>query len=319
MGEPRSVYLRRRATALGAVAAVALGAGAAVGAGGGAPHAGTPAAAGAQRAGTPATAPPRRQLPGGGRRIFPDHRVVAFYGAPQARQLGALGIGTPDAAARRLARQAAPYQRPGRPVLLAFELLATIANRDAGADGLYRTRQPDAIVRRYLEAARRHRALLVLDIQPGHAGFLDEARHLEKWLREPDVGIALDPEWHTPGAQPGTVIGTVAAAEVNDVARYVAGIVAAGDLPEKLFVVHQFTDSMVTDKPAVVAPPGLAMTFNVDGFGTRAAKLSKYRLFTRRLPRFDDGFKLFYEEDTGLMTPRRVLRMRPAPDLVVYE
>jgi hypothetical protein len=29
--------------------------------------------------------------------------------------------------------------------------------------------------------------------------------------------------------------------------------------------------------------------------------------------------KLFYEEDVGLMKPAEVLRLRPAPDVVVYE
>jgi hypothetical protein len=232
------------------------------------------------------------QLPLGGRRIFPKYRVVAYYGAPQAAALGALGIGTPDAMARRLRRLAGHYQRHKRPVLLAFELLATVANAAPGPDGMYRTRQPASIIRRYLRAARRHKALLILDIQPGHADFMAEVRHLDRWLAQPDVGLALDPEWHTPGAQPGTVI-----------------------------VVHQFTDDMIVDKAAVARLPGLAVTMNVDGFGTRADKVSKYRMFTRedRRSRFHDGYKLFYHEDTGLMSPRSVLHLRPAPDLVVYE
>jgi len=32
-----------------------------------------------------------------------------------------------------------------------------------------------------------------------------------------------------------------------------------------------------------------------------------------------NGFKLFFREDTGLMSPRDVLALRPAPDVVVYE
>ncbi len=56
-------------------------------------------------------------LPRGGRRIFPEFRVVAYYGAPQNRELGALGIGTPDEAGRRLARAARPYGKRTRPAL----------------------------------------------------------------------------------------------------------------------------------------------------------------------------------------------------------
>jgi hypothetical protein len=314
MREPAAVYRRRRLTALavagGAVAIVVV----AVGSCGSSPE--RPAAA--KRSGrTPLTV----DLPRGGRRIFPAYRVVAFYGAPQDKELGVLGIGTPAHAARRLLRQAAPYGRKTRPVLPAMELIASVAAGSPGADGLYRTQQTAAVIDRYLRAARRIKALLVLDIQPGHADFLSEARRLAPWLGQPDVGIALDPEWHTPGVVPGTQIGSVTAGEINQVSDFVAGIVRARRLPEKLFVVHQFTDGMIQDKDQVLARPGLAMTFNVDGFGDRPNKLVKYRAFTaqtRGRP-FDDGFKLFYHEDTNLMSPADVMALAPRPDLVVYE
>jgi hypothetical protein len=311
----RRAVRRRRLAALGVVAAAAAVAGVVVGAG----HDGSPGADGSASAAKRPDPPPPPELPRGGRTIFPRYRVVAFYGAPQAAQLGELGIGSPDTAARKLIAQAKRYARPRRPVLEAMELIVTVANRDPGTDGMYRSQQSDAIVRRYLRAARRHKMLLVLDIQPGHADFLDEARHLRRWLRQPDVGIALDPEWHTPGVVPGTQIGSVDATKVNEVATYVADIVRRNRLPQKLFVVHQFVPDMIQGKPAVRRPRGLAMTMNVDGFGTRPAKLSKYRQFTHDGTRFFNGYKLFYHEDTGLMTPRQVLRMRPPPDLVVYE
>jgi hypothetical protein len=259
------------------------------------------------------------ELPRGGRRIFPDFRVVAFYGAPQDDELGVLGIGPPAQMARKLARQARPYARPGRPVLPAMELIASVAAAHPGDDGRHRLQQTDAVIGRYLTAARRAKALLVLDIQPGHADFLQEARRLEKWLREPDVGLALDPEWHTPGATPGSVIGSVDSRTVNAVSEWLSRIVREHDLPEKLFVVHQFTDDMIEGKERVRRRPGLAITMNVDGFGDRPNKISKYAAFTSEAVRFHDGFKLFYREDVNLMTPGAVLDLRPPPDLVVYE
>ena len=312
------VFRRRRLAALGVVAAAATLVGAAVGAGDGSRGAGT-APAVTTTAAKQAPPPKPTELPLGGRKIFPRYRVVAYYGAPQAKALGALGIGSPDHAVRRLAQQAKPYARKTRPVMLALELLADVANRDPGPDGLYRTRQPASIVRRYLAAARRAKALLVLDIQPGHADFLAETRHLDRWLREPDVGLALDPEWHTPGAVPGTQIGSVQAEDVNAVARHVAAIVRRHNLPEKLFVVHQFTPNMIAGKERVEQPPGLAVTMNVDGFGDRPNKISKYHEFTHDGTHFHRGYKLFYEEDTHLMTPGSVLALQPRPDLIVYE
>jgi hypothetical protein len=313
-----AVYRRRRLAALGVVGLLAALAGVAIGAGDGS-RGDTGVASSKRSADSKEAAGQPAELPRGGRRIFPDFRVVAFYGAPQSHGLGALGIGSPDQAAQRLARQARPYAKKTRPVLPAFELLADVANRDPGMDGMYRTRQPESIIRRYLQAARRHKALLVLDIQPGHADFLAETRHLDRWLREPDVGLALDPEWHTPGAVPGTVIGSVKASTVNAVARHVAAIVRDNDLPQKLFVVHQFTPNMIAGKAQVQQPPGVAVTMNVDGFGDRPNKISKYRQFTHDGTRFRRGYKLFYEEDTNLMRPRSVLALQPPPDFVVYE
>ena len=312
------VYRRRRLVALGVVAAASALVGASVGAGDGSRgDTGRPTAKASKTQEAPAGKPV--ELPVGGREIFPRFRVVAFYGAPQSHALGALGIGSPDKAVRRLAKQAKPYAKKTRPVLLALELLADVANRDPGTDGLYRTRQPSSVIRRYLAAARRAKGLLVLDIQPGHADFLTETRHLDRWLREPDVGLALDPEWHTPGAVPGTQIGSVTAEDVNAVARHVAAIVRKYRLPQKLFVVHQFTPDMIAGKERVQQPPGLAVTMNVDGFGDRPNKISKYHQFTHDGTHFHRGYKLFYEEDTNLMTPRSVLALQPRPDFVVYE
>src|SRR6476660_8117229 len=129
MPQTQRVFLRRRLTALAVLAASAALVGAAFGAGGGR---GGNATAGSDTAAQAPARPRPTELPRGGRTIFPRYRVVAFYGAPQSRELGALGIGSPDHAARRLAQQAAPYARPTRPVLPAFELLADIANRDPG-------------------------------------------------------------------------------------------------------------------------------------------------------------------------------------------
>src|SRR3954454_10381882 len=307
-----AVYRRRRLTALGAVARLIVTAILLIGSCGS-----DQKTASARKASRPLIV----SLPRGGRQIFPAFRVVAFYGAPQDKQLGELGIGTPANAGRKLLRQAAPYARRTRPVLPAMELISTVAANAPGADGLYRTQQTPAVINRYLRAARRIKALLILDIQPGHADFMSEARRLAPWLGQPDVGIALDPEWHTPGAVPGSQIGSVTAGEINEVSAFVSAIVRANRLPEKLFLIHQFTDGMIQGKDQVLPRPGLAMTLNVDGSGAPPNKLSKYAAFTaetRGRP-FDDGYKLFYHEDTDLMAPGDVMRMQPRPDLVVYE
>ena len=174
------------------------------------------------------------------------------------------------------------------------------------------------MIGRYLKAARKIDAILVLDIQPGRSDFLTEAKALRRWLAEPDVSLALDPEWRMEEGQiPGQAIGSVGAQEVNSVSRWLSGEVRRGRLPQKLLVIHQFTRDMVRDRDALERPPGVMPVLNVDGFGDQAQKQAKYReLSQRRLP---NGFKLFYKEDRGLMSPRAVEALRPRPQFVVYE
>jgi hypothetical protein len=266
---------------------------------------------------TAPTGPPA--LPDGGRTILPRTRVVAFYGVPQDAGLGTLGVGSPSAVGRRLDKVAAKY-KADRPVLPAMELIATVAQASPGADGMYRARQSSAVIGRYLAAARRAHALLILDIQPGRSPFMREVHAYARWLRQPDVGIALDPEWSmAPGQVPGTVIGATDASIVNKVQAYMSHIVKAHNLPQKLLIVHRFTTDMIGHARTLRVYPGVALTVNVDGVGDQANKVSRYDLFSSRKPGRFNGFKLFYHEDTDLMRPRDVLRLIPRPDVVVYE
>lgn len=266
--------------------------------------------------------PPPPELPRGGRSIFPEHRVVAFYGAPQNDELGALGIGKPREAGRKLLQQMRAYRRGGRTLLPAMELIGVIASNAPGDDNDWSYRQTHETVRAYHRAARAIKGLLLIDIQPGHADWMEETRYFARYLKEPDVGLALDPEWATPGVAPGTVIGTMDASAVNRVQRYLASLVRRYDLPEKMLIVHQFTEDMITNKERLRRYPGVRLVLNVDGFGGREIKIAKYvdfASFTRRRKQFRNGFKLFYKEDTNLLEPRDVLRMKPRPDLVIYE
>jgi hypothetical protein len=266
-------------------------------------------------------------LPGGGTKILPDRRVVAFYGSPGGKVLGQLGAGTPSQVAEQLAEQAADYDSISRPVLPAFELIATIVHDFPGKDGKYRSRLSDAQIDEYLAAARQEQGILILDVQPGRADFMDEVRHYEKYLVQSDVSLALDPEWSMrKGEIPGKDIGQTTAATINEVSAYLDQIVQKHKLPQKLLIVHEFTESMIENRSAIVERPGLAMVFNVDGFGEPEAKTGKYNDLTsdpERPQHVFTGFKLFYEEDTRngsrLMTWAEVLDLDPQPDVIVYE
>ena len=266
---------------------------------------------------------PASTLPGGGTRIFPDHRLVGYSGYPGSPALGRLGVGTLDDRAAEITTLAGQYAAGRRP-LPVFELIATVVHAKPGPDGLYRTRIDQEIVRRHLDAARRHGAILLLNIQPGRAAFLDEVKFWEPWLREPDVGLALDPEWAVKAGQvPGKVFGRTTGAELDTIAAYVAGIVAANRLPEKVVLYHQLHTSIVREPAGLRPHPGVALVVSVDGIGTPGQKTATWRSIVAVTPEHvHKGFKLFYDEDTAtgpLMTPTQVLSLTPQPEYVLYE
>lgn len=140
--------------------------------------------------------------------VFPDYRLFGYSGSPWSPGQGRLGIGKLDDRLVELERRAKPFLG-GRKLMPIMELIATTVHGVPGKDGMYRTWEKDSVIADWLAAARRHKAMLLLNIQPGRAEFIDEVKHYERWLREPDVGLALDPEWAVGKGQiPGRTFGS---------------------------------------------------------------------------------------------------------------
>jgi hypothetical protein len=259
---------------------------------------------------------PLPTLPDGTRTLFPGHRLVAFYGAAGAPGLGVLGTGGPDEVWPRLRAQAKPYRVAPATVLPTYELIAFLATGSRGNQGNYSSRVSDRTMARYMRAAHRHGAMLILDIQPGRGRFLEDAKTLRRFLRKPWVGLALDPEWKLYGDQkPLQQIGHTTARQVNRVSSWLNRLTVRHELPQKPLLVHQFTSDMVRHKEDVRGRRHVGIVFNVDGFGSKAAKVAKYREFAED-ERFPMGFKIFYDYDSPVMTPREVLALRPRPFVV---
>jgi len=253
--------------------------------------------------------------------LFPKNRVVAYYGAAGAPSLGVLGHEPPDRIVTKLEKQARAYDGFGRPIIPAFELIVVTAQAAAGVSGNYNGAIADTRVQKYLDVIRAHHGILILDIQPGRAKFLPEAKRYEKFLEQPDVALALDPEWEMGPTQiPGMAIGGTTGAEVEGVGAWLADIVTAQHLPQKLFVIHEFTPDMISGKNAIHVRPQLATTFHIDGFGSQAKKLAQYRLVVANgIPGFFYGYKLFYTQDIDMMTPAQAMHVVPQPSLITYE
>ena len=264
---------------------------------------------------------PSRQLQRGGVRVLPNYEVVAYYGAPQAPELGVLGLTPPEDAVDALNVRANEYaDLLDKPVYPAFEFISTLAQDAPGPSGEYRLHQSKELINSYLKVATENEFLLILDIQPGRADFVKELKRLRPFLRNPNVGIALDPEWNVgPEGVPGQVLGQVDAEVVNEVAELMSKQAQELDLPQKLLVIHQFTEDMIQNVDKLERFPKVALVLNADGFGSPELKLGAYgRVAPRKQPPYA-GFKLFFTEDTDLMSAQDVLALQPRPDFVVYE
>jgi hypothetical protein len=256
--------------------------------------------------------------------VFPGYRLVGYAGLTGASTLGRLCTGPLNQRVRELEQRAAAYGA-GRKILPVLEVITSIVQGSPGADGKYRARISDKQIEVYLKAARSHKALLLLNLQPGRSEFLIEAKAYERWLKEPDVGLALDPEWAMDaGQRPGRAYGHTTGAELDQTAAYLAGLVEEYDLPEKVMVYHQVAKSVVRAESGLKPHPGVVVVKSVDGLGHSGPKKNTYRVVNRTTPKFvHAGFKLFFTEDTEgggrLMTPREVLALRPQPEYVMYE
>lgn len=267
----------------------------------------------------PATSEPPAGLPHGGDHIFDGRMLVAYYGTAGTGVLGVLGETDPERALTRLTHAARPFTRAGLAPQPVFELIVTVADRHPGRDRDYSHDIARDAVEEYVDAAHRLGVLLLLDIQPGRSPFDRVARRWAWALEHPWVGLALDPEWRMGARQvPGHTIGSVTAAEVNRTSAWLDDLTARHQLPEKLFVLHQFRTTMIQGIDRIRRRPHLAMVQHVDGFGTQRQKLATYGVVA--VPqRFRMGFKLFYDEDIRLMSPRQVAKIRPRVEFVSYQ
>lgn len=277
-------------------------------------------------ASTPASPsqPATQELPRGGTELFPRYRLFGYSGYPGAPGQGRLGIGSLDERMKEIEKRGQQWLG-GRELMPVMELIAVTVHGSPGSDGMFRSRTDDAIIKKWYDAAVAHKALLLLNIQPGRADFIDEVKYFEKWLKHPNVGVALDPEWAVNKGQiPGRVYGSTSGKELDGVARYLSDLTEANNLPQKVMLFHQLHVNIIAKPKALKEHPGVVYINSVDGIGSPGAKIATYKRVIKTRPSYvHAGFKLFYEEDvaTGgrVMTPKEVLKLKPQPEYILFE
>ncbi len=254
--------------------------------------------------------------------LLPRYRLLTYYGHPHNSTMGILGEYEKEELLVKLREQAAAYEAadPSRPVMIAFEVIATVAQRDPGADGTYLLSTDMETMREYAEFAADNNILLFLDVQIGRDTVANEIEKVRPFLEMPHVHLALDPEFAVAeGETPGIDFGGIDAWAITYAQETLAAISAELGLPPKVLVVHQFVYQMIRDKDQLYPVPGVQLVINADGHGEPALKTEVYNLLVRDEPIEFGGIKLFYRQDDPLMSPEEVVTLDPSPDVVMYQ
>jgi len=262
-------------------------------------------------------------FPAGGRTLFPEYRLVALYGTPGTPALGVLGeqdIQTDITRAKALAAQYQPLV--SEHVLPTFEIISTVASSIPTNNGDYSYPIDLATLKQWAVTARQAGVYMVLDLQPGRASFLSQAQQLADVLQEPNVGLALDPEWRLgPTDLPLERIGSVDIAEVNQTAAWLGTLVDSYKLPQKLFLLHQFRLDMLPGREQLdTTHQELAYAIQMDGQGSQEGKMNTWQTITANPPaNVHFGWKNFYTKDTTLRSPEDTMKISPEPWYVSYQ
>jgi len=262
-------------------------------------------------------------LPGS---IFPERRIIAFYGNPLSKRMGILGELPSEHMLAKLDREVAAWNAadPDTPAQPALHLITVVAQAAPGKDGKYRARMDSSLIEKVYGWARQRNAILFLDLQVGKSRLEDELPRLANFLKRPDVHLAIDPEFSMKrGGAPGTKIGTFDAVDVNYAVQFLADLVTDQQLPPKILVVHRFTRDMLTGYKRINLDSRVQIVIDMDGWGPPSLKRDSYRAYVHRYPVQFTGFKLFYKNDTKkghpLMTPAQVLALKPKPVYIQYQ
>jgi hypothetical protein len=264
-------------------------------------------------------------LPGA---ILPHKRIVCFYGNLYSRRMGILGELPPAQMLAKLDEEVKKWNLadPETPVQPALHYIAVVAQGDAGRDGKYRFRMPKKQIDSVLSIAKMRKDMIVfLDIQVALSTIQEELPTFEQYLKLPNVHLGVDPEFSMKDGQlPGTRVGTFDAKDINFCTDYLAKIVRENNLPSKIFVLHRFTQNMVTNYKNMKLHPEVQFVMHMDGWGPPALKLNTYRSQIYKEPVQFTGFKLFYKNDlkegsARMVTHEELLKLKPQPLYIQYQ
>jgi hypothetical protein len=253
----------------------------------------------------------QQQMPAG------DDLVVGYYGRPGTSSLGILGEHSIEELMPIIKAKADEYDQLNgdQKVSPAFHLIYGLAAGDPGRDKKYLLPLSNEKLMAYINAAQSNGFLVIIDTQLGAMTPLEAIKPVLKYLKYSSVHLAIDPEFEVHGLdiRPGKVIGHVTGEQINEVQSAMSDFMKENEISDdKILIVHQFTQNMVTEKEAIKPFDQIDLVMNLDGHGSPELKVNIYnQLYTSHVSsKVAGGFKLFFQEDKPtMMTPKQALGM----------
>jgi hypothetical protein len=190
------------------------------------------------------------------------------------------------------------------------------------------SRQIDlSLIYDWLVTAQNNNAAIVMDIQPGRASVMDEFFRLRELLYYPHVHLAIDPEFTMSGDQvPGIQIGALDAEVINQLQAEMNQIALEIGV-NRVLIIHQFKDSMITNKQNIIDYPHVELVIDGDGYGSPGPKIRNYLQYANEAGFDYGGFKMFTDQidgqliyDVPFMLPEDVMReLVPQPVVIIYQ
>ena len=250
--------------------------------------------------------------------FFERNQVLSYYGSPYTADMGILGEVEPEELVSRLQAHAADYDALNGDMAVrpALHIVWATAQASPGREDTHLLYVDKDTMNEYIDLACRNGMLIFIDLQIGRSSVAAEVEKVLPFLELPHVQLALDPEFAMPPGQvPGESIGTIDAEDVNAAQRMVADFVKERGLPDKILVVHQFLESMLTRPELLDRYPGVRLAIDMDGFGPAEIKRVKYGWFAQLADY--SAIKLFFRHDPDLMSESDVLSLKP--DIIIYQ
>jgi len=259
--------------------------------------------------------------------ILPFKRIVAYYGNLYSKRMGILGEYPPKELWKRLNKEVNAWKKadPTTPVIPAIHYIAVVAQGIPMKDNTYCKRMPVVQIDSALAIAKMGNAIVFLDVQIAQSSLKHEVPLLEKYLKMPQVHLAIDPEFAMKeGNIPGHKIGSMDASDINFCSDYLAKLVRKNNLTPKILIVHRFTQGMVKNYKNIKLHPEVQIIMNMDGWGEPILKHSTYIRYIYREPVQFTGYKLFYKNDLKkaphrMLTPPELMKLKPQPIYIQYQ